>query len=140
MRRRKKTELSTYFLHTYIQYISLLNTTTFTYFFTGPKLMCYFFQKTVKKSILQAVENTCGKVALVLHQVLTCCSTLQISIYRSFLLADDRDSRELCSFLNRRPKSVYCKLQRKSPLYIPFLGIARPQPQFQHLCVCERFI
>jgi len=71
--------------------------------------MCYFFQKTVKKSILQAVENTCGKVALVLHQVLTCCSTLQISIYRSFLLADDRDSRKLCtSFLNWRPKSVYC--------------------------------
>ncbi len=31
-------------------------------------------------------------------------------------------------------------LQRKSPLYIPFLGIARPQPQFQHSCVCERFI
>ncbi len=25
-------------------------------------------------------------------------------------------------------------------LYIPFLGIARPQPQFLHSCVCERFI
>jgi hypothetical protein len=31
-------------------------------------------------------------------------------------------------------------LQRKSPLCIPFLGIARPQPQFQHSCVCEQFI
>jgi hypothetical protein len=31
-------------------------------------------------------------------------------------------------------------LQRKSPLYILFLGIARPQPQFQHSYVCERFI
>jgi hypothetical protein len=31
-------------------------------------------------------------------------------------------------------------LQRKSPLYIPFLGIARPQPQFQHSCVCEQFL
>ncbi len=31
-------------------------------------------------------------------------------------------------------------LQRKSPLCIPFLGIVRPQPQFQHSCVCERFI
>jgi hypothetical protein len=31
-------------------------------------------------------------------------------------------------------------LQRKSHLCIPFLGIARPQPQFQHSCVCERFI
>ncbi len=31
-------------------------------------------------------------------------------------------------------------LQRKSPLCIPFLGIALPQPQFQHLYVCERFI
>jgi hypothetical protein len=31
-------------------------------------------------------------------------------------------------------------LQRKSHLCIPFLGIARPQPQFPHSCVCERFI
>jgi hypothetical protein len=31
-------------------------------------------------------------------------------------------------------------LQRKSHLCIPFLGIARPQPQFQHSCACERFI
>jgi hypothetical protein len=31
-------------------------------------------------------------------------------------------------------------LQRKSHLSIPFLGIARPQPQFPHSCVCERFI
>jgi hypothetical protein len=30
--------------------------------------------------------------------------------------------------------------QRKSPLCIPFLGIARPQSQFPHSCVCERFI
>ncbi len=32
------------------------------------------------------------------------------------------------------------KLQRKSHLFIPFLGIARPQPQFPYSCVCERFI
>ncbi len=31
-------------------------------------------------------------------------------------------------------------LQGKSHLCIPFLGIARPQPQFPHSCVCERFI
>jgi hypothetical protein len=31
-------------------------------------------------------------------------------------------------------------LQRKSPLCNPFLGIARPQPQFQHSCVSEQFI
>jgi hypothetical protein len=31
-------------------------------------------------------------------------------------------------------------LHRKSHLCIPFLGIARPQPQFPHSCVCERFI
>ncbi len=29
----------------------------------------------------------------------------------------------------------YCTLQRKSHLCIPFLGIARPQPQFPHSCV-----
>ena len=31
-------------------------------------------------------------------------------------------------------------LQRQFRLYIPFLGIARPQPQYPHSCVCERFI
>ncbi len=31
-------------------------------------------------------------------------------------------------------------LQRKSHLCIPFPGIARPQPQFPHPCVCERFM
>jgi hypothetical protein len=31
-------------------------------------------------------------------------------------------------------------LPGESHLYIPFLGIARPQPQLQHSCVCERFI
>jgi hypothetical protein len=34
----------------------------------------------------------------------------------------------------------YTALQRQFRLYIPFLGIARPQPQFPHSCVCERFI
>jgi hypothetical protein len=31
-------------------------------------------------------------------------------------------------------------LQRKSYLCIPFLGMARPQPQFPHSCVCEQLI
>ncbi len=31
-------------------------------------------------------------------------------------------------------------LQRKSHMCISFLGIARPQPQIQHSCVCERFV
>jgi hypothetical protein len=31
-------------------------------------------------------------------------------------------------------------LQQQFRLYIPVLGIARPQPQFPHSCVCERFI
>ncbi len=31
-------------------------------------------------------------------------------------------------------------LQRQFRLCIPFLGIARPQPQFLHSCVCEWFI
>ena len=31
-------------------------------------------------------------------------------------------------------------LQRKSHLCVPRKGIARPQSQFTHSCVCERFI
>ncbi len=34
----------------------------------------------------------------------------------------------------------FTTLQRKSHLFIPFLGIARPQPQFPHSCVCERLL
>jgi hypothetical protein len=34
----------------------------------------------------------------------------------------------------------YDTLQRQFRLYIHFLGIARPQPQLPHSCVCERFI
>jgi hypothetical protein len=32
------------------------------------------------------------------------------------------------------------KMQGKSHLCLSFLGIARPQSQFPHSCVCERFI
>ncbi len=35
---------------------------------------------------------------------------------------------------------TYYTLQRQFRLYIPFLGIARPQTQFPHSCVCERCI
>ncbi len=37
-----------------------------------------------------------------------------------------------------RIKYIPPTLQRKSHLYIAFLGIARPQPQFPHSFVCER--
>jgi hypothetical protein len=40
-------------------------------------------------------------------------------------------------FLHREVTSA---LQRQFRLYIPFLGVARPQPQFPISCVCERFI
>ncbi len=42
-------------------------------------------------------------------------------------------------FQNRRWGQYNVTLQRKSNFYIPFLGIARPQSQFSHSCVCERF-
>ncbi len=44
----------------------------------------------------------------------------------------------LLSVPNTKIKSP--TLQRQFRLYIPFLGIAWPQPQFPHLCVCERFL
>ncbi len=63
------------------------------------------------------------------------------------------DSASICSLAGRYDKQDCCTvpvpgllkrptntLQRQFRLYIPFLGIARPQPQFLHSCVCERFI
>jgi hypothetical protein len=43
-------------------------------------------------------------------------------------------------YISTKLTLFYDALQRKFRLYIPFLGIARPQPQFPHSCVCERFI
>ncbi len=39
-----------------------------------------------------------------------------------------------------RTSSICSTLQGQFCLCNPFLGIARPQPQFLHSCVCERFI
>ncbi len=44
------------------------------------------------------------------------------------------------SGLGRLLYSTISVLQGKCHLYIPFLKIARPQSQFPHSCVCERFI
>jgi len=43
-------------------------------------------------------------------------------------------------FSNLLNSSTLHTLQRKSHLFIPKKGIARPQSQFPHSCICERFI
>ncbi len=48
-----------------------------------------------------------------------------------------RAARPFCA---HHQLKFFTTLQRKNHLCIPFLGIARPQSQFPHLCVCERFI
>ncbi len=45
-----------------------------------------------------------------------------------------------CYVYKLRCTLFVCTLLGKSHLCIPFLGIARPQSQFPHSCVCERFI
>jgi hypothetical protein len=44
------------------------------------------------------------------------------------------------SFIRQISNILRGTLQGKSHLYIPLLGIAQPQSQFPHSCVCERFI
>ncbi len=46
----------------------------------------------------------------------------------------------LSASLAPTPPPPHRTLQQKSHLYIPRKGIARPQSQFLHTCVCERFI
>ncbi len=49
--------------------------------------------------------------------------------------------RALVALLQEKIIKKICNvLQRKSHLYIPFLGIAPPPSQFPHSCVCERLI
>ncbi len=46
-----------------------------------------------------------------------------------------------CAMVVGREKNLEdLTLHRKTYLYIPPLGIARPQSQFPHSCFCERFI
>ncbi len=46
----------------------------------------------------------------------------------------------LLARLPHHPADLFATLQRQFRLYITFLGIARPQHQFPHSCVCERLI
>ncbi len=58
------------------------------------------------------------------------------------MISDHNASSEACMNPSPLPhvvNQISHALQRKSPLCLPFLGIARPQPGFQHSCVCERF-
>jgi hypothetical protein len=41
---------------------------------------------------------------------------------------------------SKTPAGPFSSLQWQFRLYIPFLVVARPQPQFPHSCVFERFI
>jgi hypothetical protein len=46
----------------------------------------------------------------------------------------------ISQYQTKHLRPTYSTLQRKSHLCIPFLGIARPQSQFPHSCVCEQFV
>ncbi len=52
---------------------------------------------------------------------------------------EGREKREVERGEGREGERRYT-LQGKFHLCIPFLGIARPQSQFPHSCVCEQFI
>ncbi len=53
---------------------------------------------------------------------------------------EEKGNDEVASMVSFRGNGVEDALQRKSHLCVPFPGIARPQSQFPHSCVCERFI
>ncbi len=68
-------------------------------------------------------------------------------LYTSCIMTRQRMRVDCCQtswpFVSERRGAVGPRrptLQGKSPLRIPFLGIAWPQPKFPHSCVCERFI
>ncbi len=88
-----------------------------------------------------------------------CCTSLALPMFRTVLTAATtlvsilkvlikKCAKILCHFqryasLCYSPQlswELLAALQRKSHFCIPFLGIARPQSQFPHLCVCDRFI
>jgi hypothetical protein len=68
-----------------------------------------------------------------------------LDTYYEGAIGQQRETTSLCNPL--KCKLCYTSngdfistLQRKCQVCIPFLGMARPQSQFSHACVCERFI
>ncbi len=93
----------------------------------------YVQQSTTVKVIPQTIQDSSIYSLFYLynlHSIETIWQTLNCTQVKTWL-HDKRTPHTLIS---------YPTLQGKSHLCIPFLGIARPQSQFPHSCVCEQFI
>ncbi len=70
-----------------------------------------------------------------------CLKLLNKSHRHHHLLGYSKRTQLYVTLANQgRRQNHTAKEKEKSHFCIPFLGIARPQSQFSHSCVCERFI
>ncbi len=83
-------------------------------------------------------HHACSSDSNLLHHSLT-PETL-FSVWNPSILIPTSSRFDLNSQNSCLSLIPYSILQRQFRLHIPFLEIARPQPQFPHSCVCERFI
>ncbi len=93
------------------------------YCFWGPNILAFYFY-------IVAAYNRGISVGLIFP-------TLTYSNFKFICLQKWTEDGRTVGYIHQR---LFNALQRQFRLYIPFLGIARPQPQFPHSCVCERFI
>jgi hypothetical protein len=131
-------ESYTYTIHTNIQttrYLSVFKENVYSYCSLKPKIVCICIQQ-----ILHIVQSLQQEVKRLVIQR----PNIQIFPGHSFLTSPSLVLCFVFCFFNgktyERDREMGATLQRKSHLCIPFLGIARPQPQFPLSCVCERFI
>ncbi len=104
--------------------------------FLSGNMSAHFFRKVCKAQFIWQLQFLPRSYILfvffcILHQV------LRINYTKNFLWSLlFRNSLKRSSMI----LSYVCTLQRQFRLNIPFLGKARPQVQFPHSCVFERFI
>jgi hypothetical protein len=68
------------------------------------------------------------------------CRHSSARVSRSTSLSSPVRARKESNYFIANACTCPTTLKRKSHLCIPFLGIGRPQSQFPHSCVCERFM
>ena len=113
--------------------------------------MSYFLRKRCFPGILWIGSSTISPriYPVKRYSILFFCTTVFTVIFLDKGFFSKHRNQLKCIFFtefltNVKSTEIYdfsnCTLQRKSHLCISFLGIARPQSQFPHSCVYERFI